>query len=408
MYRNESEAIFPEISAGFIESIIGKDPAAIVTTIQQRMLEDTFKSCKFPETVDEFIVKAIIKQNFDEKFVKKVVPILTRLVVDSTPNLVIPGISESRNLELSALYYLSEAKCLMTAIMLFIITHHVDIEPMYEVLDTINDLSCLSTSFTERTNKSFGLITHGLRCVEMAYLVSNSDFIINPIPVSEDAAYKLKSVARKLLEDYRDAVDNGTIKEDAISAGLIEDLATMLRVYRQLPYMLKNFDVRYTWLANVKTRCSMGHTSIFDTTDTLAYKLLDSAISRSVRLDDKNFVDIRKAIREKANIDDNDDEDDIDIEESREQYPEYFGDEDDDKVDIEDFKKHRTGLPRFDDTTEDDCDDEDDYDDVIEILHKIFSNLKPDTDDNESDEKDEESDPEEYFDDDEVHDDDDH
>lgn len=406
MYRNESEAIFPEISAGFIESITDKDPA-IVTTIQQRMLEDTFKSCKFPETVDEFIVKAIIKQNFDDKFVKKVVPILVRLVVDTTPNLVIPGISESRNLELSALYYLSEAKCLMTAIMLFIITHHVDIEPMYEVLDTINDLSCLSTSFTELTNKSFGLITHGLRCVEMAYLVSNSDFIINPIPVSEDAAYKLKSIARKLLEDYRDAVDNGMIKEDAISSGLIEDLAIMLRVYRQLPYMLKNFDVRYTWLANIKTRCSMSRTSIFDTTDTLAYKMLDSAISRSVRLDDKNFVDIRKVIREKANIDDNDDEVDNDIEEElREQYPEYFGDEDDDKVDIEDFKKH--GLPRFDDITEDDYDDEDDCDDVIEILHKIFSNLKPDTDDNESDETDEESDPEEYFDDDEVHDDEDH
>ena len=391
MYRRTHDAVtFTEIDGGFVKDYrSGKYD--ISTSIDGRVIYTVACYCKaIPYDAETMIVESIIKQNFDCDFIEKIVPILVNKVLNLEPQFESLQMLENVKTELGKEYCIELAKCIATAIMLNIVVLNetTSSKSILSKLDVLEPLSCMSTSFTGAVrdlypSKSIGLMCIGLMCMEMAYVLTESDYCRISIPISEKSARVLKSTARTLLKKYIKGIKDGSIVlTDEDVSNLIEDFILVLNIFRELPIMIKEGDVRYVWLDDINRRCLEQEMLPTDIDDTEAYKMLYSNISNFNS--DGTFSDILKQISSFAGYDEDDDDDideDDDAEESEDQ--ENSDDEKDEMLDIEEFKRHNRSHKI-------------DGKDIAKNLDKIFGNLirylaseSEDEDDDDSEDSDE-------------------
>lgn len=361
MYRRTHDAVtFTEIDGGFVKDYrSGKYD--ISTSIDGRVIYTVACCCKaIPYDAETMIIEAIIKQNFDCDFTEKIVPILVNKILNLEPHFKAIEMPESAKTESGKEYCIELAKCIATAIMLnaAVLNQTDSSKSILSKLDMLEPLSCMSTSFTGGVRDLYPSILIGLMCMEMAYVLTESEYCPISIPVSEKSARVLKSTARTLLKKYIKGIKDGSIVlTDEDISNLIEDFTLVLHIFRELPIMIKEDDVRYAWLGDINRRCLEQEMLPTDIDDTEAYKMLYSNISNFNS--DGVFSDVLKQISSFAGYDE--DDDDNDVEESEEQ--ENSDDEKDEMFDIEEFIKRHNRSYKIDGK------------DITKTLNKIFDNL---------------------------------
>lgn len=377
MYRRTHDAVtFTEIDGGFVKDYrSGKYD--ISTSIDGRVIYTVACCCKaIPYDAETMIIEAIIKQNFDCDFTEKIVPILVNKILNLEPHFKTIQMPESAKTESGKEYCIELAKCLAIAIMLNIavINQTDSSKSILSKLDMLEPLSCMSTSFTGGVRDLYPSILIGLMCMEMAYVLTESEYCLISIPVSEKSARVLKSTARTLLKKYIKGIKDGSIAlTDEDISNLIEDFTLVLHIFRELPIMIKEDDVRYAWLDDINRRCLEQEILPTDIDDTEAYKMLYSNISKFNI--DGDFSDILKQISSFAGYDD--DEDDDDVEESEDQ--ENSDDEENEMLDIEEFKRcNRSHKINGKDIAKT-------LDKIFDNLTSIFGNLTSESEDEEDD-----------------------
>lgn len=357
MYRRTNDAVtFTEIDGGFVKDY-RNEKFGISTIINARVMCTVINCCKaIPYDGEHMIIDAIIKQNFDSDFTEKIVPILVNKILNLESQFKSIQIPEPVKTELGKEYCIELAKCMATAIMLHIAVTNKAFGAIDELNNKLEPLSCMSTSFSNGAFDNFPITLNGLRCMEMAYVLTESDYCPVRIPISEKSARVLKSTGQTLLKKYVEGIEDGSIEfTDEYLSDIVNDFSIVLHIFRELPLMIKEFDVRYAWLDDINRRCLEQEILPTDIDDTEAYKMLYSNISKFNI--DGNFSDILKQISCFAGYDD--DEDDDDVEESEDQ--ENSDDEENEMLDIEEFKKHNRSKI--------------DGKDITKTLNKIFDNL---------------------------------
>lgn len=358
MYRRMDDAVtFTEIDGGFVKDY-RNEKFGISTIINARVMYTVINCCKaIPYDGEHMIIDAIIKQNFDCDFTEKIVPILVNKILNLEPHFKSIQMPEPVKTELGKEYCIELAKCMATAIMLHVTVTHKAFGAIDELNNKLEPLSCMSASFTNRAFDNFPITLNGLRCMEMAYVLTESDYCPVRIPISEKSASVLKSTGQTLLKKYVEGIEDGSIEfTDEYLSDIVNDFSIVLHIFRELPLMIKEFDVRYAWLDDINRRCLEQEMLPTNIDDTEAYKMLYSNISKFNINGD--FSDILKQISSFAGYDD--DEDDDDVEESEDQ--ENSDDEKDEMLDIEEFKKHNRSHKI-------------DGKDITKTLNKIFDNL---------------------------------
>lgn len=385
MYRRTNDAVtFTEIDGGFVKDY-RSEKFGISAIINARVMYTVINCCKaIPYDGEHMIIDAIIKQNFDCDFTEKIVPILVNGVLNLESQFKSIQMPEPVKTELGKEYCIELAKCMATAIMLHVTVTNKAFGAIDELNNKLEPLSCMSASFSNGAFDNFPITLNGLRCMEMAYVLTESDYCPVRIPISEKSARVLKSTGQTLLKKYVEGIEDGSIEfTDEYIVDIINDFSIVLHIFRELPLMIKDFDVRYAWLDDINRRCLEQEILPTDIDDTEAYKMLYSNISKFNIGGD--FSDILKQISSFAGYDEDDDdiddEDDDDVEESEEL--ENSDDEKDEMLDIEEFKRHNRSHKI-------------DGKDIVKNLDKIFGNLisyltseSEDEDDDDSEDSDE-------------------
>ena len=357
MYRRTNDAVtFTEIDGGFVKDY-RSEKFGISTIINARVMYTVINCCKaIPYDGEHMIIDAIIKQNFDSDFTEKIVPILVNKILNLESQFKSIQMPEPVKTELGKEYCIELAKCMATAIMLHVTVTNKAFGAIDELNNKLEPLSCMSASFSNGAFDNFPITLKGLRCMEMAYVLTESDYCPVRIPISEKSASILKSTGQTLLKKYVEGIEDGSIEfTDEYLSDIVNDFSIVLHIFRELPLMIKEFDVRYAWLDDINRRCLEQEILPTDIDDTEAYKMLYSNISKFNI--DGDFSDILKQISSEAGYDD---EDDDDVEESEEQ--ENSDDEENEMLDIEEFKRHNRSHKI-------------DGKDIAKTLDKIFSNL---------------------------------
>ena len=361
MYRRMDDAVtFTEIDGGFVKDY-RNEKFGISTIINARVMYTVINCCKaIPYDGENMIMAAIIRQNFDSDFTEKIVPILVNGILNLEPHFKSIQMPEPVKTELGKEYCIELAKCMATAIMLHVAVTNKAFGAIDELNNKLEPLSCMSASFTNGAFDNFPITLNGLRCMEMAYVLTESDYCPVRIPISEKSASVLKSTGQTLLKKYVEGIEDGSIEfTDEYIVDIINDFSIILHIFRELPLMIKEFDVRYAWLDDINRRCLEQEMLPTDIDDTEAYKMLYSNISNFNS--DGTFSDILKQISSFAGYDEDDDDDeDDDAEESEDQ--ENSDDEEDEMLDIEEFKRHNRSHKI-------------DGKDIVKNLDKIFGNL---------------------------------
>lgn len=261
-----------------------------------------------------------------------------------------------------------------TSIMLHVAVTNKEFGAIDELNNKLEPLSCMSASFSNGAFDNFPITLNGLRCMEMAYVLTESDYCPVRIPISEKSARVLKSTGQTLLKKYVEGIEDGSIEfTDEYLSNIVNDFSIVLHIFRELPLMIKEFDVRYAWLDDINRRCLEQEILPTDIDDTEAYKMLYSNISKFNI--DGDFSDILKQISSFAGYDD--DEDDDDVEESEEQ--ENSDDEENEMLDIEEFKRrNRSHKINGKDIAKT-------LDKIFDNLTSIFGNLTSESEDEEDD-----------------------
>lgn len=358
MYRRMDDAVtFTEIDGGFVKDY-RNEKFGISTIINARVMYTVINCCKaIPYDGEHMIIDAIIKQNFDCDFTEKIVPILVNKILNLEPHFKSIQMPEPVKTELGKEYCIELAKCMATAIMLHVTVTNKAYGAIDELNNKLEPLSCMSASFSNGAFDNFPITLNGLRCMEMAYVLTESDYCPVRIPISEKSARVLKSTGQTLLKKYVEGIEDGSIEfTDEYLSDIVNDFSIVLHIFRELPLMIKEFDVRYAWLDDINRRCLEQEILPTDIDDTEAYKMLYSNISKFNI--DGDFSDILKQISGFAGYDD--DEDDDDVEESEDQ--ENSDDEENEMLDIEEFKRHNRSHKI-------------DAKDITKTLNKIFDNL---------------------------------
>ena len=363
MYRRTNDAVtFTEIDGGFVKDY-RNEKFGISTIINARVMYTGINCCKaIPYDGEHMIIDAIIKQNFDCDFTEKIVPILVNKILNLESQFKSIQMPEPVKTELGKEYCIELAKCMATAIMLHVTVTNKAFGAIDELNNKLEPLSCMSASFTNGAFENFPITLNGLRCMEIAYVLTESDYCPVRIPISEKSARVLKSTGQTLLKKYVEGIEDGSIEfTDEYLSDIVNDFSIVLHIFRELPLMIKEFDVRYAWLDDINRRCLEQEILPTDIDDTEAYKMLYSNISKFNI--DGDFSDILKQISSFAGYDEDDDDDiddeDDDVEESEEQ--ENSDDEEDEMLDIEEFKRHNRSQI--------------DGKDIAKTLDKIFGNL---------------------------------
>ena len=379
MYRRMDDAVtFTEIDGGLVKDY-RNEKFGISTIINTRVMYTVINCCKaIPYDGENMIMAAIIRQNFDSDFTEKIVPILVNKILNLEPHFKSIQMPEPVKTELGTEYCIELAKCMATAIMLHVTVTNKAFGAIDELNNKLEPLSCMSASFTNGAFDNFPITLNGLRCMEMAYVLTESDYCPVRIPISEKSARVLKSTGQTLLKKYVEGIEHGSIEfTDEYLSDIVNDFSIVLHIFRELPLMIKEFDVRYAWLDDINRRCLEQEILPTDIDDTEAYKMLYSNISKFNI--DGDFSDILKQISGFAGYDD--DEDDDDVEESEDQ--ENSDDEENEMLDIEEFKRHNRSHKI-------------DAKDITKTLNKIFGNLisyltseSEDEDDDDSEDSDE-------------------
>ena len=358
MYRRTNDAVtFTEIDGGFVKDYrSGK--YGISAIINARIMYTVINCCKaIPYDGEHMIIDAIIKQNFDCDFTEKIVPILVNKILNLESQFKSIQMPEPVKTELGKEYCIELAKCMATAIMLHVTVTNKEYLAIDKLEDKLEPLSCMSASFTNGAFENFPITLNGLRCMEMAYVLTESDYCPVRIPISEKSARVLKSTGQTLLKKYVEGIEDGSIEfTDEYLSDIVNDFSIVFHIFRELPLMIKEFDIRYAWLDDINRRCLEQEILPTDIDDTEAYKMLYSNISKFNI--DGDFSDILKQISSFAGYDD--DEDDDDVEESEDQ--ENSDDEENEMLDIEEFKR-RNRSHKIDGK------------DITKTLNKIFDNL---------------------------------
>ena len=334
MYRRTNDAVtFTEIDGGFVKDY-RNEKFGISTIINARVMYTVINCCKaIPYDGEHMIIDAIIKQNFDCDFTEKIVPILVNKILNLESQFKSIQMPEHVKTELGKEYCIELAKCMATAIMLHVTVTNKAFGAIDELNNKLEPLSCMSASFSNGAFDNFPITLNGLRCMEMAYVLTESDYCPVRIPISEKSARVLKSTGQTLLKKYVEGIEDGSIEfTDEYLSDIVNDFSIVLHIFRELPLMIKEFDVRYAWLDDINRRCLEQEILPTDIDDTEAYKMLYSNISKFNI--DGDFSDILKQISSEAGYDD---EDDDDAEESEEQ--ENSDDEENEMLDIEEFKR---------------------------------------------------------------------
>ena len=358
MYRRMDDAVtFTEIDGGLVKDY-RNEKFGISTIINTRVMYTVINCCKaIPYDGENMIMAAIIRQNFDSDFTEKIVPILVNKILNLEPHFKSIQMPEPVKTELGTEYCIELAKCVATAIMLHVTVTNKAFGAIDELNNKLEPLSCMSASFTNGAFDNFPITLNGLRCMEIAYVLTESDYCPVRIPISEKSARVLKSTGQTLLKKYVEGIEDGSIEfTDEYIVDIINDFSIVLHIFRELPLMLKEFDVRYAWLDDINRRCLEQEILPTDIDDTEAYKMLYSNISKFNI--DGDFSDILKQISSFAGYDD--DEDDDDVEESEDQ--ENSDDEEKGVLDIEEFKRHNRSHKI-------------NGKDITKTLNKIFDNL---------------------------------
>ena len=358
MYRRTNDAVtFTEIDGGFVKDY-RNEKFGISTIINARVMYTVINCCKaIPYDGEHMIIDAIIKQNFDCDFTEKIVPILVNKILNLEPHFKSIQMPEPVKTELGKEYCIELAKCMATAIMLHVTVTHKAFGAIDELNNKLEPLSCMSASFSNGAFDNFPITLNGLRCMEIAYVLTESDYCPVRIPISEKSASVLKSTGQTLLKKYVEGIEDGSIEfTDEYLSDIVNDFSIVLHIFRELPLMIKDFDVRYAWLDDINRRCLEQEMLPTDIDDTEAYKMLYSNISKFNIGGD--FSDILKQISSFAGYDD--DEDDDDVEESEDQV--NSDDEENEMLDIEEFKRHNRSHKI-------------DAKDITKTLNKIFDNL---------------------------------
>ena len=358
MYRRMDDAVtFTEIDGGLVKDY-RNEKFGISTIINTRVMYTVINCCKaIPYDGENMIMAAIIRQNFDSDFTEKIVPILVNKILNLEPHFKSIQMPEPVKTELGTEYCIELAKCVATAIMLHVTVTNKAFGAIDELNNKLEPLSCMSASFTNGAFDNFPITLNGLRCMEIAYVLTESDYCPVRIPISEKSARVLKSTGQTLLKKYVEGIEDGSIEfTDEYIVDIINDFSIVLHIFRELPLMLKEFDVRYAWLDDINRRCLEQEILPTDIDDTEAYKMLYSNISKFNI--DGDFSDILKQISSFAGYDD--DEDDDDVEESEDQ--ENSDDEENEMLDIEEFKRHNRSHKI-------------NGKDITKTLNKIFDNL---------------------------------
>jgi len=343
MYRRTDDTVtITEIDGGFVKDYRSGN-MGISTSINVNVIRDVGNRFKaMPYDAEIMIVEAIIKQNFDSDFIEKIVPILVNKILDSAPMFKSIKMPDHVKTELGTEYCVKISKSIVTAIILNIAVQNTESESILSKLDKLEPLSCMSTSFTDGVRCIFPSTSIGLICMEMAYVLTESDYCPISIPISEKSARVLKSTAKTLLKKYIEGVKDGSIElTDEVIFDLIEDFIVISNVFRKMPSMIKEYDIRYTWLEYIKRRCLEKEMLPTDIDDEEAYRMLYSVISNFDN--DGKFSGILEEIRDKAGYDDEDDEDDDiedDVDDEGFEDQEYLDDEEDERIDIEEFKRN--------------------------------------------------------------------
>lgn len=358
MYRRMDDAVtFTEIDGGLVKDY-RSEKFGISAIINTRVMYTVINCCKaIPYDGENMIMAAIIRQNFDSDFTEKIVPILVNKILNLEPHFKSIQMPEPVKTELGTEYCIELSKCMATAIMLHVTVTNKAFGAIDELSNKLEPLSCMSASFTNGAFDNFPITLNGLRCMEMAYVLTESDYCPVRIPISEKSARVLKSTGQTLLKKYVEGIEDGSIEfTDEYIVDIINDFSIILHIFRELPLMIKEFDVRYAWLDDINRRCLEQEILPTDIDDTEAYKMLYSNISKFNIGGD--FSDILKQISGFAGYDD--DEDDDDVEESEDQ--ENSDDEENEMLDIEEFKRHNRSHKI-------------DAKDITKTLNKIFDNL---------------------------------
>lgn len=360
MYRRTNDAVtFTEIDGGFVKDYrSGK--YGISAIINARIMYTVINCCKaIPYDGEHMIIDAIIKQNFDCDFTEKIVPILVNKILNLESQFKSIQMPESVKTELGKEYCIELAKCMATAIMLHVTVTNKEYLAIDKLEDKLEPLSCMSASFTNGAFENFPITLNGLRCMEMAYVLTESDYCPVRIPISEKSARVLKSTGQTLLKKYVEGIEDGSIEfTDEYLSDVVNDFSIVLHIFRELPLMIKEFDIRYAWLDDINRRCLEQEMLPTDIDDAEAYKMLYSTISNSNS--DGVFSDILKQISSFAGYDEDEDDDDAEEEEFEEQ--ENSDDEENEMLDIEEFKR-RNRSHKINGK------------DIAKTLDKIFDNL---------------------------------
>ena len=375
MYRRTNDAVtFTEIDGGFVKDY-RSEKFGISTIINARVMYTVINCCKaIPYDGEHMIIDAIIKQNFDCDFTEKIVPILVNKILNLESQFKSIQMPEPVKTELGKEYCIELAKCMATSIMLHVAVTNKAFGAIDELNNKLEPLSCMSASFSNGAFDNFPITLNGLRCMEMAYVLTESDYCPVRIPISEKSARVLKSTAQTLLKKYVEGIEDGSIEfTDEYLSDIVNDFSIVLHIFRELPLMIKEFDVRYAWLDDINRRCLEQEILPTDIDDTEAYKMLYSNISKFNI--DGDFSDILKQISSFAGYDD--DEDDDDVEESEDQ--ENSDDEENEMLDIEEFKRrNRSHKINGKDIAKT-------LDKIFDNLTSIFGNLTSESEDEEDD-----------------------
>lgn len=375
MYRRMDDAVtFTEIDGGFVKDY-RSEKFGISTIINARVMYTAINCCKaIPYDGEHMIIDAIIKQNFDCDFTEKIVPILVNKILNLESQFKSIQMPEPVKTELGKEYCIELAKCMATAIMLHVAVTNKAFGAIDKLEDKLEPLSCMSASFTNGAFENFPITLNGLRCMEIAYVLTESDYCPVRIPISEKSARVLKSTGQTLLKKYVEGIEDGSIEfTDEYLSDIVNDFSIVLHIFRELPLMIKEFDVRYAWLDDINRRCLEQEILPTDIDDTEAYKMLYSNISKFNI--DGDFSDILKQISSFAGYDD--DEDDDDVEESEDQ--ENSDDEENEMLDIEEFKRcNRSHKINGKDIAKT-------LDKIFDNLTSIFGNLTSESEDEEDD-----------------------
>lgn len=375
MYRRTNDAVtFTEIDGGFVKDY-RSEKFGISTIINARVMYTVINCCKaIPYDGEHMIIDAIIKQNFDSDFTEKIVPILVNKILNLESQFKSIQMPEPVKTELGKEYCIELAKCMATAIMLHVTVTNKAFGTIDELNNKLEPLSCMSASFSNGAFDNFPITLNGLRCMEMAYVITESDYCPVRIPISEKSARILKSTGQTLLKKYVEGIEDGSIEfTDEYLSDIVNDFSIVLHIFRELPLMIKEFDVRYSWLDDINRRCLEQEILPTDIDDTEAYKMLYSNISNFNS--DGVFSDILKQISSFAGYDD--DEDDDDVEESEDQ--ENSDDEENEMLDIEEFKRrNRSHKINGKDIAKT-------LDKIFDNLTSIFGNLTSESEDEEDD-----------------------